>query len=388
MRTIQQRHVFYLSGFDPRGASFYHRVFKEEANKQSRINHINIEVQARKKHGKYAQRWKIEAEDQGQQVITQYEFLRWDDIIRQYWIKSFWSILLDFFYVCWVYISTGTLKRVAKTSRTPAITGLYPAIYIAVSALLATLLCTVCILFFSSLQLTGLGWLLGLALFLAFAYATKIIGDRLNVFWLLRIYAFTARWAAGDIEPLQQRISLFADKIVKTLQDKQQDEVIIVGHSVGTMLAVAVTADVMRKLKRLEQSEAVVPTSTLNLITLGECIPLLSLLPKADAIRADLACLSASDTLYWVDYTSPADGACFPLVDPVKVSLPTSQYKNSPQLLSTRFYTLYTKKHYQKIRRNFYKMHFLYLMSHDYSGQYDFFAMVTGKISLKERLNE
>jgi hypothetical protein len=385
MKTIQHRHVFYLSGFDPRGASFYHRVFKEEAKKQSRINHINIEVKARKKHDKYSQGWQIEAQDQGQQVITQYDFLCWDDIIRQYWIKSFWSILLDFFYVCWVYISTGTLKRVAKTSRTPAITGLYPAVYISVSALLATLLWSACIVFFSSLQLTWLGWLLGLALFSTFLYTAKIIGDRLNVFWLLRIYAFTAHWAAGDIEPLQQRISLFADKIVNSLQDKQQDEVIIVSHSVGTMLAVAVAAEVIRKLKQLEQPETV---PSLNLITLGECIPLLSLLPKADAIRADLACLSASDKLYWIDYTSPADGACFPLVDPVKVSLPNSQTKNSPQLLSTRFYKLYTEAHYQKIRRNFYKMHFLYLMSHDYLGEYDFFAMITGKLSLTERLKE
>jgi len=382
MKTIQQRHVFYLSGFDPRGASFYHRLFKEEANKQSEINQIKVDVGARKKHDKYSQRWKIEAQDQGQQVITHYEFLRWDDIIRHYWIKSFWSILLDFFYVCWVYISTGTLKRVAKTSRTPAITGLYPAIYITVSALLATLFGTLCILFFSSLQLTWLGSLLGIALFTTCIYSAKIIGDRLNVFWLLRIYAFTARWAAGDIEHLEQRIVLFADKIVKTLQHKQQDEVILISHSVGTMLAVAVAAQVVRQLK---QSQTL---AELNLITLGECIPLLSLLPKANAIRADLACLSASDRLYWVDYTSPADGACFPLVDPVKVSLSNSQTKNSPQLLSTRFYKLYTEIHYQKIRRNFYKMHFLYLMSHDILGQYDFFAMITGKTTLKERLKE
>lgn len=382
MNTIQHRHVFYLSGFDPRGASFYHRLFKEEANKQSSINHIQLKIGARKKHSQFSQQWIIEAQDQAQQVTTHYEFLCWDDIIRQHWVKSFWGIFIDFVSVSWIYITTGTLKRVANASRTPAITGLYPAIYIALSGLLAISLGSVCILFFSAYHLVWLGWLMGLTLTVGLLYGAKIIGDRINVFWLLRIYAFTARWAAGDIPSIDKRIDYFADKVFKTLQEKQQDEVIIISHSVGTMLAVAIAARVTQKIDRLSLK------TQLNLVTLGECIPLLSLLPNAQAIREDLAYLSITKTIYWVDYTSPADGACFPLVDPVSISLSPQHIKNSPLLLSPRFYTLYTDEHYQKIRRSFYKLHFLYLMSHDKVGHYDFFALVTGKKSLKERFRK
>jgi hypothetical protein len=382
MKTIQQRHVFYLSGFDPRGAAFYHRIFKEEASKQSYINGIKVKVGKRKKQSEFSQIWKIEAQDQGQTVTTQYEFLRWDDIIRQHWVKSFWDIFIDFFYVSWVYITTGTLKRVANVSRTPAITGLYPAVYITLSGVLAIVLGYACILLFSTFDLIELGWIIGGVLSASFIYMAKIIGDRINVFWLLRIYAFTSRWASGEIPAMDRRIDYFADKIIKTLQDNQQDEVIIVSHSVGTMLAVAIAARVIKKIK---QSQMHVE---FNLMTLGECIPLLSLLPKAKAMRENLACLSAAENIYWVDYTSPADGACFPLVDPVKVSLSKERIKNSPELLSARFYTLYTDTHYQRIRRNFYTMHFLYLMAHDQLGDYDFFAITTGKKSLKERLRK
>ncbi len=381
MNHIQKRHVFYLSGFDPRGASFYHRVFKEEAQKQSKLNKIKVNIGARKKQSQYSQVWQIEAQDQGQTVSTQYEFLRWDDIIRQNWVKSFWSIFIDFVYVSWVYITTGTLKRVAKASRTPAITGLYPAVYIAVSGLLAILLCYASIAIFSAFNLAWLGWLIGLALLAAFIYIAKIVGDRINVFWLLRIYAFTSRWAAGDIKSIDKRIELFADKVFDTLRNNQQDEVIIVSHSVGTMLAVAIAARVAAKIDNHQVK------LQLNMITLGECIPLLSLLLKAQVIKDNLAYLSSTENIYWIDYTSPADGACFPLVDPVKISLSEQQVRNSPVLLSTRFYKLYTDAHYQKIKRNFYKMHFLYLMSHDYLGEYDLFAMIMGKQSLKDRIN-
>jgi hypothetical protein len=277
-----------------------------------------------------------------------YEFLCWDDIIRHYWVKSFWNIFIDFLYVSWVYITSGTLLRVAKVSRTPAITGLYPAVYIALSGLVAILLGYACVLLFSTFNLIELGWLVAGMLSASFIYITKIIGDRINVFWLLRIYAFTSRWASGDIPEMDERIDYFADKIATTLQDNQHDEVIIVGHSVGTMLAVTIAARVVKKIDYQ-------PNLQLNMVTLGECIPLLSLLPKANAMRKDLACLSATETLYWVDYTSPADGACFPLVDPVKVSLPPEKIKNNPYLFSARFHTLYTPANYQSIRRNFIK---------------------------------
>ena len=382
MNNVQKRHVFYLSGFDPRGASFYHRLFKEEAQKQSKLNKIKVNIGARKKQSQYAQSWAIEALDEGQAVSTHYEFLRWDDIIRQHWVKSFWSIFIDFLYVSWVYITTGTLKRVAQASRTPAITGLYPAVYIAVSGILAILLCYASLAIFSAFNLSWVGWIIGLALFTAFIYSAKLVGDRINVFWLLRIYAFTARWAAGDIKSIDKRITLFADKIFDTLRNNQQDEVIIISHSVGTMLAVAIAARVAHQLDRHQVKQS------LNMITLGECIPLLSLLPKAQAMKEDLAYLSAAENIYWIDYTSPADGACFPLVDPVKISISEQQYKSSPLLLSTRFYKLYTDAHYQTIRRNFYKMHFLYLMSHDYLGEYDLFAIIAGKYFLKDRIQQ
>lgn len=381
-KAIQHRHVFYVSGFDPRGAAYYHRVFKEESAKQAKINGIEISTQARKKHSNISQVWQVEAQDQGQTVHTQYEFLRWDDIVRRHWVKSILSIFIDFIYVSWVFITTGTLKRVAQASRTPAITGLYPAVFIAVSGLLAILLCLLAVFVFSVFQLTWLGWLIGGGIFVGVIYFAKAWGDRLNVFWLLRIYAFTSRWASGEIKEVDERIELFAERIFDVLKNNQQDEVILVGHSVGTMLTSSISARIAEKLD-VEQLPC-----CLNMLTLGECIPLLSLLPKAKSIKKDLSIISCSDNIYWVDYTSPADGACFPLVDPIKVSLIDEPYCHSPVLLSARFYKLFSDINYQKIRRNFYKMHFLYLMSNDNLGQYDYFAMTAGKQSLKSRITQ
>lgn len=380
--TIKKRHVFYLSGYDPRGASFYHRVFREESAKQSQLNGISMNIGGRKKWSSHSQGWKIEAVDGDIDVTTQYEFLCWDDIIRKNWVKSFYSIFLDFIYVSWVYITTGTLKRVAKASRTPAITGLYPALYIAVFGLLAALLLFLSIKLFSAFGLVWLGYVLGIASAVLLIFLAKLWGDKINVFWLLRIYAFTSRWAAGRQAEIDKRIDVFADRVVEVMTSDQQDEVVIIGHSVGSMLLVALAA---RIVDLIDQKQV---NSPVNMLSLGECVPLLSLLPKATAIKQDLSRLSCARQVLWVDYTSPADGACFPLVDPVKVSLPSAKYCKGPILLSTRFYKLFSDDYYQSIRRNFYQMHFLYLMANHQIGQYDFFAMVAGKQSLSERIQQ
>jgi hypothetical protein len=53
--------------------------------------------------------------------------------------------------------------------------------------------------------------------------------------------------------------------------------------------------------------------------------------------------------------------------------------------LNARFYKLIAKDRYQEIRRDGKRLHFQYLMSGDISGEYDFFAITAGGLSLNER---
>ena len=46
-RTVRRRHVFYLSGFDPKGASYYHALYRAEAAQQAEVNGHTIEVSPR-----------------------------------------------------------------------------------------------------------------------------------------------------------------------------------------------------------------------------------------------------------------------------------------------------------------------------------------------------
>ena len=88
---------------------------------------------------------------------------------------------------------------------------------------------------------------------------------------------------------------------------------LVVGHSSGAHLAVSILADLIREG---------VPQGgpALSFLSLGQVVPMVSFLPRAERLRADLHYLSARDELTWVDVTAPGDGCAFALCDPVAVT--------------------------------------------------------------------
>ena len=119
------------------------------------------------------------------------------------------------------------------------------------------------------------------------------------------------------------------------------------------------------------------------MLTLGHCIPLVSFQKSADFFRNDLASLHKAQ-IVWIDFTSPIDGACFPLVDFMSIAgLAQNPY---PKYLSTRFHKLYTQKSYKKIRYDWYKAHFLYLYANEILGVYDFYNLIGGPKFLEEKI--
>ena len=47
-RPVQRRHVFFFSGFDPKGASYYHRIYREQAVLQGALMGVRYTVGGRR----------------------------------------------------------------------------------------------------------------------------------------------------------------------------------------------------------------------------------------------------------------------------------------------------------------------------------------------------
>ncbi|MCR8708034.1 DUF829 domain-containing protein [Campylobacter sp. RM5063] len=373
-KICQKRDVFYIAGYDPRGYRHYYAMFKKNLAEQNTL--LNYDYTLSKAQVNAYAFWQI----QTPYTSTSYTFLSWNDIVKKNWSEGIKDALSDCYSFFRIYTITGLFLKFGKESPHQLITGYYPFFYVLLS-LIFTLFCA----FGSLFYLQNFHIILGiLAFVLSLVFLPKMLyklGKKLAVFWIARICSFCANWEKNSQGELELRMDDFARVIFEKLKENANDknyELILSAHSVGTVLCINVLAKVLRKCEKENIS-----FENLKVLTLGECIPLVSYQKRSFEFRKDLEYLG-SKNLIWYDFTSIIDGACFAQVDFIRTSGVKAQF--SPKYLSAKFHTLYKNKDYKKIKKDKYKAHFLYLFATQIQGVYNFFEFVIGKNKLEEKI--
>jgi hypothetical protein len=200
------------------------------------------------------------------------------------------------------------------------------------------------------------------------------IDHRLMAWYLMHDYAFVAQHGGADPPALAARLDDFAARLRAAL-DEGWDEVLLVGHSSGAHMGVQVVARLLRQ--GLPAGGA-----ALGLLTLGQVVPMVSFLPRAHALRADLARVAQTDRLTWIDVTAPGDGCAFALCDPVSVTGVAPAGKRWPLVVSAAFSRTLRPATWARLRRRYFRLHFQYLCAFDnLPGQgwdYDYFRLTAG----------
>ncbi|MCV3377042.1 DUF829 domain-containing protein [Campylobacter sp. IFREMER_LSEM_CL2194] len=373
-KLCQKRDVFYIAGYDPRGYRHYYAMFKKNLTEQNTL--LNYDYTLSKAQVNAYPSWQI----QTPYTSTTYTFLSWNDIVKKNWSEGIKDALSDCYSFFRIYTITGLFLKFGKESPHQLITGYYPFFYVLLS-LIFTLFCA----FGSLFYLQNFHIVLGiLAFILSLVFLPKMLyklGKKLAVFWIARICSFCTNWEKNSQGELELRMDDFARVIFEKLKENVNDknyELILSAHSVGTVLCINVLAKVLRKCEKENIS-----FENLKVLTLGECIPLVSYQKRSFGFRKDLEYLG-SKNLIWYDFTSIIDGACFAQVDFIRTSGVKAQF--SPKYLSAKFHTLYKNKDYKKIKKDKYKAHFLYLFATQIQGVYNFFEFIIGKNKLEEKI--
>lgn len=381
---VRRRHVLYLSGFDPQGPAHYHALYAEQATLQAQVNGDRIEVGPRQRMGANAA-WDVllQPSDGGEAVETRYEFLRWDDIVRRHWPRGQARLLGLTLATTGRMLHNGSLWRILQTSW-PAFIALAAPAGLVLAVMLGVL----------GVAASGLWLAQASSPLLAVGVAMALLGGlfglarraqaKVQMAWLMRSASVILQQARGGLPALEQRLDGFASQLVTLSRSTDLDEVLVVGHSSGAMLAVSVMA------RAVAQDAGLLgrPTSV-ALLTLGQCIPVLSYQPEATAFRGELATLRAEEHLDWVDMTAPPDGCCFALMDPTEVCLDgladEQRVAGGPKRLSPRFAQSFSAARYRGIRRDKYRCHFQYLMATELPAAFDYFKVTAGHRRLADR---
>ncbi len=371
---VTHRRVFYIPGYDPIPPRRYRELYRREGAAQASISGYDIRQSAGQGGDTYG--WNVQAHIEGADVSARVEVLVWSDIVRDSMAHGIAATYWQLLRTAWAYIGSGALWRLARLRKGPLLAALYP-----VGMLLGQLLIALVVArglgaaLYALSGVPGVAWL-ALGVVWPVLAAFRRIDNRLFAYYLMHDYAYSARWNGAYPEPLEVRMAAFGGQIIEALND-DVDEVLVIGHSSGAHLGISILSDLLRAGR--------VPKGKLALLTLGHVVPMVSFLPDAARLRRDLHDMAGQQLIPWVDVSAPGDGCSFALCDPVHVTGVAPDTKRWPLVISAAFTHTLSPARWKALRWRFFRLHFQYLCAFDRPGDYDYFRITAGPLTLGRR---
>jgi len=382
---VRERLVFFCPGYDALAASRYRRLMATGLGQTARRFGIERSLGPVERDDSVPSvRWSVEASCAGWRTDTVYEVLRWDDLVQRDFDRSWPTRLPLLFGSLFEAIRGGVIQKLFRLNWHFAAFVIYP--WVAFVALMAAVLA----IGFGIAGLIGRFWplsgafeaLLSIAIAAGIWTALTPRIKRAYVYHLLDGWIFSWHLAAGRRPEFEHRLDAFARRIVDAVEATDADEVLIVGHSTGTTVAVDVAARALVLDPKLGQRGP-----ALALLTIGSCLPVVGFVRTADKLRGHVARLATDPSIRWVEYQAPQDVLCAFGFDPVRdLGLRLDGERHNPTIRSAKFKEIILPATYRKIRWNFFRMHFQFLMANEIPGEYDYPMIVCGPVFLADRI--
>ena len=387
------RLVFFFSGFDPKSATFYHRLFRTGIAQRNAAHDETLALGKRHRIGRWASvwtsLWRGASSALGGRPVTmrtRVHFMRWDDIVRRHWQRAPMQLARDYWNIYVGGLTSGVLSRVWRAAPAAFWMAMFPLIVGALSIAAGMLFFGVLLSLaglLSPLAATAVGFVIG-------ALAWRAMARWVDCEWLLRLYAFMRQQAIGEVPALDARLDEMAARLVEAVEARMRQpgaaslkEIMVIGYSSGTIMAATVLARAMPKLTDVVDSRRTNKGTTLSLVTLGQCIPIAAEWPEARRFRNELEVLAESPMLTWHDYSAASDRAAFWQTPPWPVPALLKGYQASPPFKATP-----GAVQFAAMRRERREMHLQYLRPPRGRGaadSYDFFRLACGPQTLAER---
>jgi hypothetical protein len=114
-------------------------------------------------------------------------------------------------------------------------------------------------------------------------------------------------------------------------------------------------------------------------------MPAFALHPAADRLRAAIRRIAVEPFMVWVDCQARKDVMNFWDFDPVEgVGIPVGAERRNPIVWSVRFRDMLSDEVYQKLRFNYFRMHYQFIMGNDLRGSYDYYLLTCGPVAVAD----
>jgi pimeloyl-ACP methyl ester carboxylesterase len=376
---IRRRYVYHLCGYGPIGAGWY-RVFKRELPTFARTWNLSSQVSEPSPHAATSSpHWQVTTSAPNWRVETGYGMLVWDDIILSDFARPIARRLARSALAFLDFMLTGSAARYFKANWQYGLFFLFPFVL-----LLGFLVVAVVIAYYVASSLPS-SYPLQVALFVPLSAAMFIAllrwpGQRWSVLHGLDDWIFSWEYVHGRRPDVEARIDRFAEALVARCRDAAVDEIVVLGHSMGSTLAVEVVARALEIDPNLGRHGPAV-----CLLTVGSTIPKFALHPAGERFRRHAAQIVAEPSIAWAEYQARSDLISFYKFDPVKLTrFYGDPMRGKPLMRRVWIQDMLTPRTYWRIRLKFkfMRMHHQFVMANEKRSTYDYFMMVCGPIPL------
>jgi hypothetical protein len=380
--AIRRRHVLYVSGYDPLGAKGYFELFRRTFERSQRLWPITLTLQPPEIGSEEFAHWRVDGRGPGWQVATDYEFLRQETRIRADMARSTASQLLRALFWLLDDIVSGALFRIFRASWR---FGLHLLCFHLLTLAWIVVAATVAVLVGRTV-VDYLGWPMWAAVVSSLAAAGLVIvalrplADRWRLIQITSSWTTQRQFARFRPTWLDAAIDAGARRVVAAAVANEVDELAIVGHSSGCVIAMAIMARALELDPDLSRRGP-----RLVLLTLGSVMPAVALHPAAQRMRDIVGRLAIARGLTWVDCQSRKDVMCFANFDPVDgVGVDAGGKRCNPLLWRINFRDVIAPDKYNRFRSNFFRVHYQYIRGGDQRAPYDYTLLVAGPVAIAD----
>jgi pimeloyl-ACP methyl ester carboxylesterase len=375
-RMVRRRHVYHLAGYDPVdcGAQFRRFVRQLEVFKRTWTVEATLSGLERSSDPPRAW-WRVNAHAADWQVEAVHEVLLWDDIVLGDFGRPTPKRLLKAALAYVDFIATGTMFRYFRANHRYVIFFLIPLLQVVLFAGAAWFCAR---LLSGFLGLAGLTEIIvgGSAGLLVFICLLQWPGRRWRVEQMLDDWIFAREYLYGRRGDIDARLDGFARTLVARARDSELDEIVIVGHSLGAMLAL----DLVDRALAMD-SEFGRVGAAVCVLTVGATIPKFALHPAAKRLRGVIARIAAAPSIAWAEYQTRDDIISFYKFDPVALQYAGERLAGKPVIRRVQIHQMLTAQSLSRYRRNYLRLHYQSVMANDRHAPYDYFLMVCGPVS-------
>jgi hypothetical protein len=382
---VQRRLVIYVQGYDPRGLAEYYRLFRREYRRTCELYGLSGEVgRAVNDPERFVTNWSANTHGPDWQVATRYMFLRWEDIIRRDFARPTWWKILHMYRATLLAIASGVVPRIFKAHWRFGLFALYPIVLMTAWALLGGLtgLATAAVLEALGAPAPAPGLVGAAAGFSAFAAVLRLTERRTYLLYLCDDAASTYQFAHRQRPDWEERMETFAGYVIEAVAESEADEVVIVGHSSGSFLAIDVLDRALERDPDLGRRGPRV-----RLLTIGANLPIVGFHDAAQWFRDRISRLAVAPDIAWIDYQSRHDIMNFWPFDPVAGhGIALGSERRNPLVVPVSFRDLWGAEGFSRRRWSFFRAHFQFLHANERAeAAYDYYLICCGPLDLVTR---